>query len=357
MSGTKMKTTNMVSMVSHLFAFPTFAELISFIEPDTLGDTAVIFGGAGYIGRFLADYLVDKQGFSKVYCCDIQTFESPKIEIQSVFVDVRQPVKLDFLLEKPTWIFNLAAIHREPGHQKQEYFETNIAGANNVNAFAEAANCDNIFFTSSIAVYGPTTQPMNESMLTMPNSPYGISKLASEYIHQNWLHAKPDRRLVVVRPAVIYGPNDPGNVYRLINALRNRIFFMPNPNGAQKSYGYIFGLLESIEFMMNRNESFLIYNYAQPETLRVEEMIERLKATLNLKARIIMLPTEFIIFGLRLLKFFGISHPDYHPVRVKKLTTNTCVEPQNLIKMGFKEQFDLQKSIKHWLKIAPKDFE
>ncbi len=347
----------MVSSVSHLPALPTFAPCISLKEPDTLGDTAVIFGGAGYIGRFLAEYLVDQKGFQKVYCCDLHAFHSKRAEIQSFVIDVRQPVETRFLQEKPSWIFNLAAVHREPGHQKQEYFETNIAGANNVNAFAEAVNCDNIFFTSSIAVYGPTTQHMNESMLTMPNSPYGISKLNAEYIHQNWLKAKPGRRLLIARPAVIYGPNDPGNVYRLIKALKNRFFLMPDPKGAEKSYGYIYGLLESIGFVMNRSEPFLVYNYAHPETLKVEEMIARLKDILQYKTIVLKLPTQFILFGLRLLKFLGISHPDYHPVRVKKLTMNTCVEPRTLLSLGFQEPFDLKKSIEHWQQHAPEDFE
>lgn len=343
-------------MVSHLPAFPTFAALVSSKEPDTLGDTAVIFGGAGYIGRFLADYLVDKLGFRKVYCCDLLSFDSQRTEIQSLVIDVRQPVSTHFISESPTWIFNLAAIHREPGHQEHEYFETNIAGANNVNAFAEAVKCDNIFFTSSIAVYGPTEQPMSESMLTTPNSPYGISKLVSEFIHQNWLNAKTGRRLVVVRPAVIYGPRDPGNVYRLIKALSNRLFLIPNPNGARKSYGYIYGLLESIDFAMNRTGKLLVYNYAHPETLQVEEMIARLKKVLGYNATVVKLPTQFIIFGLRLLNFFGISHPDYHPVRVKKLTMSTCVVPSKLQELGFEEPFDLEASLKHWRTIEPNDF-
>lgn len=44
-------------------------------------------------------------------------------------------------------------------------------------------------------------------------------KLA-EKIHQIWLSKSKDRRLVIVRPSVIYGPHDPGNIYRTIKALK-----------------------------------------------------------------------------------------------------------------------------------------
>ena len=51
-------------------------------------------------------------------------------------------------------IFNFAAVHRTPGHEDHEYFETNIRGAENVVAFAEKWNIKKIVFTSSIAPYG-----------------------------------------------------------------------------------------------------------------------------------------------------------------------------------------------------------
>lgn len=51
-------------------------------------------------------------------------------------------------------IFNFAAVHRTPGHEDHEYFETNIRGAENVVAFAEKWNIKKIVFTSCIAPYG-----------------------------------------------------------------------------------------------------------------------------------------------------------------------------------------------------------
>ena len=102
---------------------------------------------------------------------------------------------------------NLAAIHREPGHQDYEYFETNLKGAENVCSWADQVGCNKIIFTSSIAPYGPAEEPKDEQSLTVPVTAYGSSKLAAEKIHIAWQHKDIEgRQLVIVRPGVVFGP-------------------------------------------------------------------------------------------------------------------------------------------------------
>ena len=81
-------------------------------------------------------------------------------------------------------VFNFAAVHRTPGHEDHEYFETNINGAENVVAFAEKYNRKKIVFTSSIAPYGAAEEEKFETTLETPNTAYGISKLVAEKIHR-----------------------------------------------------------------------------------------------------------------------------------------------------------------------------
>lgn len=63
-----------------------------------------------------------------------------------------------------------AAVHRTPGHEDHEYFETNIRGAENVVAFAEKWNIKKIVFTSSIAPYGAAEELKKETTLPTPNT-------------------------------------------------------------------------------------------------------------------------------------------------------------------------------------------
>lgn len=59
-------------------------------------------------------------------------------DTSTVSYDIRKPIEnLSFTPTEDDVIFNFAAVHRNPGHEDHEYFETNIRGAENVVAFAE----------------------------------------------------------------------------------------------------------------------------------------------------------------------------------------------------------------------------
>ena len=187
----------------------------------------VIFGGAGFIGSHLARHLVSTRQFDRVHLADIKQIADAPKNVSVSITDVRQPILRTLISEQPTWIFNLAAVHREPGHTAQEFFDTNLAGARNVCAYAEAVGCKNVCFTSSISVYGPTKGPTAENARICPTTPYGGSKYPAELIHEAWLAVSPDRRLVICRPGVVYGPGDPGNMLRMIKAIQRGYFAYP----------------------------------------------------------------------------------------------------------------------------------
>ena len=179
---------------------------------------AVLFGGAGYIGSFLTQKLIVEQKFDKIVVYDVQDsgkyFDSGNFKLLTYIKgDVRIPITIDNLGAfdpKNSWIFNFAAVHREPGHEFKEYFDTNIPGAENINDFARKTGIKNIFFTSSIAPYGKSLKKSTEKSALYPETAYGISKALAEKIHREWLAEDVSRRLIIVRPSVIFGPKDPG---------------------------------------------------------------------------------------------------------------------------------------------------
>ena len=122
----------------------------------------LILGGGGYIGCNWAKRLANCQRFDKIVLADIRPPSGPLPDkCEFVKCDVRQPLQFGDL--RPEWLFNFAAVHREPGHALEEYFDTNIAGAKNACAFVEQAGCQNVLFTSSIAVYGSLDKPTSET--------------------------------------------------------------------------------------------------------------------------------------------------------------------------------------------------
>ena len=125
----------------------------------------IITGGTGFIGTHLTNLIKERYPEAKVYNLDIVKPGTPNPVVknykpavkdgetlQSVFVecDIRKPIgSLPFTPTEEDIIFNFAAVHRTPGHEDHEYFETNIKGAENVCAFAEKYGIKKIVFTSS----------------------------------------------------------------------------------------------------------------------------------------------------------------------------------------------------------------
>ena len=324
---------------------------------------AIIIGGSGYIGTNLTNRLIEEKIFHKIYIFDIKPI-CKEINNSSVLyshIDIRNSidVKIENIDVDHSWIFNFAAVHREPGHSFHEYFDTNIPGARNCVQFAKNIGIKNIFFTSSIAPYGRAKTQRTEQSEIYPETAYGISKSLAEQIHKNWLYQNSSRRLVIVRPSVIFGPNDPGNVYRMIKSLKEGLFVLPNGGNIIKAYGYIHGLLDSILFTMAKRESFILYNYAENPTLPLKKMVKITKNCLNIKKptfiiniKIIFLLATFYYF---LKKIIG-GETDIHPVRVRKLVFSTNIKPKYLIDNKFEFKYDYEKALKHWIKISPEEF-
>ncbi len=324
---------------------------------------AIIFGGSGYIGCNLLRILLNQDLFSKYKVCDIKPlkgFENDS-SVSYLPIDVRKPIDINIsgIDTRNSWIFNFAAVHREPGHQYKEYFDTNIPGAENVNDFARKTDIKNLFFTSSIAPYGKSLNKRSEDSSLYPETAYGISKALAEKIHQKWLAEDNSRRLIIARPSVIFGPKDPGNVYRMIKALKKGTFVLPNGGKVIKAYGYVYGLIDSMLFTMNKKDALIIYNYAENPLVPLNEMVDIVKKEFNYKKPTLKLSVNvlaIIAFFLQLVSKITGKKTEIHPVRVKKAGFPTNIDPKYLRDQNFEFKYDFKHALTHWKSVSPEDF-
>ena len=294
-------------------------------------NNCIIFGGAGFIGTHFTQYLLANNIVEYVYLADIRLiqpfFELDNDRIKFVEIDVRKDITKNLFPHQIDLILNFAAIHREPGHEDYEYFETNLLGAENVCKFAEQVGCQNIIFTSSISPYGVSESIKDELTLPVPVTAYGSSKLVAEKIHQIW-QAKDvnNRRLVIVRPGVVFGPGEGGNVSRLIKAVIGRYFFFMGNQSTRKAGVYVRELCNAMWWVLQeqkKNDEFVsLFNMSMNPGPSIGEYVNAVCKTQGIKRFVPTVPYKMLM-GVAyvieaLARPLGIKHP-FSPVRILSL--------------------------------------
>lgn len=317
----------------------------------------IIFGGSGFIGSHLVREL-QQCGISDIIIADIEAPNRGTMFNGTCFVhcDVREPIPAN-LISGPATVVNLAAVHRTPGHQDHEYFETNVKGAQNITKFCEDTGSTTLWFTSSIAVYGPTEEPKSETSILEPNSAYGKSKYQAEEIHHAWQAKSADRKLVTVRPAVVFGRGENGNFTKLAKALKKGLFVYPGRNDTIKGCGYVEDLVASLFFMNDQPEASLLYNFCYSRQYTIKEICETFGKVARYRKPLGTIPLALMVNAARpfqLLNALGLKN-GIHPARMYKLVKSTNIVPDELVKRGYPYRTDLEEGLRRWLKDKPTD--
>jgi nucleoside-diphosphate-sugar epimerase len=336
--------------------------------------SGVIFGGTGFIGVFFARLMIEKGIVDKVYLFDSEALsEKPSQFRQEIgssdprigFVqgDVRQPIMWR-PREQVRLIANLAAVHREPGHQDFEYYQTNLLGAENVCAFAERVGCERMIFTSSISPYGPSEEEKDEGSLPVPATAYGGSKLAAEKIHQIW-QAKDSarRRLVIARPGVVFGPSEGGNVSRLIKAVLGRYFFYMGNRDTRKAGTYVKELCNAMLWVLENqdkhHEQVSLFNMSMNPGPSIQEYVDAICNVAGVRRFVPGVPYKLLLVVSYCIDLFakplGIQHP-FSPVRIRKLVRSNNILPRYLEAKGYPYQYTLRSAFDDWKKDCPEEW-
>lgn len=152
----------------------------------TLPTTKIlVIGALGQIGSELVEALAHKHGTENVFASDIRPSESVNINVPYLQLDVTDKAKLFEVIENHqiTIIYNLAAILSAKGEQNPEFaWNLNMSGLLNTLEAARHTCLKQIFWPSSIAVFGPSSPKFDTPQYCVmePNTVYGISKLAGE---------------------------------------------------------------------------------------------------------------------------------------------------------------------------------
>lgn len=304
---------------------------------------ALLFGGSGFIGSHML-----KMNGGKGLVFDIKKSLIDHNEFE--YLDVRVPITTSYTPTTEDVIFNLAAVLKNPGHEPQEYYETNILCAENVCNYARDHGINTIVFTSTMSVYGTSESEKTEESLPMPDTPYGISKRIAELVHEKWLNEDiENRKLIVVRPVVVFGQWEDGNYTRLLHAIQKNRFFYPGRKDTIKASIYVKDLAKVLFELPDKLSNGLhLYNAGNLNNPTIAEIVKTMADEMGKSSKVLVLNKKLLLLaGFFLKNFFGKK--EYDPDRIKKLTVSTNINSNKLHKL-VKFDFSLSEGVTDWLK-------
>ena len=192
-----------------------------------------LIGASGFVGTRLLGLLNEEpQGYTLRNIDKQQSHFFPQV---TEIGDVRDIDILKTKLANTDVVVLLAAEHRDDVSPTSLYYDVNVEGMKNVLAAMEANGVKRIVFTSSVAVYGLNKDNPNEEHPADPFNHYGKSKWQAEQVLQEWYKTHPDWNINILRPTVIFGERNRGNVYNLLRQISSGKFLMVGKGENKKS--------------------------------------------------------------------------------------------------------------------------
>lgn len=255
-----------------------------------------IIGGSGFIGTRLSKRLtLNKKEYGIVDKVISKSFGDV-----SRLADVRDIDSLSKVLESNDIIINLAAEHRDDVTPKTLYDDVNVQGAKNVCEVAEQKGINAIIFTSSVAVYGFAPLGTDESGEINYFNDYGRTKYEAELVYKAWQEKDPqNRKLVIIRPTVVFGEQNRGNVYNLFRQIASGKFIMIGDGKNRKSMAYVENIAAFLEYSLSFENGVHIYNYIDKPDFNMNTLVAKVNKALN--------KDEKIGFRMPFLAGYGIG--------------------------------------------------
>jgi nucleoside-diphosphate-sugar epimerase len=306
--------------------------------------SVLILGGSGFVGTRLAT-LLNRSAVPFLVGDQVQ---SEAFQDRWVFCDVRDAESLAKAIKPGMTIINLAAEHRDDVRPLKRYYETNVEGASHLCNAARYAGVERIVFVSSAAVYGFPDHPLDESGPFAPFNEYGKTKLAAEGIYRAWAAENTMRTLVIVRPTVIFGEGNRGNVYNLLRQIASGRFLMVGNGYNLKSMAYVENVAAFIMHTLHLHPGEHIFNYVDSPDMSTMQLVSHVRKTLGLAEKTKSIPKPVAMAAASLLDMVATISGRTFPisaVRVRKFCESTQFLANKAMASGFRPPYTLREGL------------
>lgn len=303
-----------------------------------------LIGASGFVGTRLIGQI------GSANCQNIDKNPSAKYPEITTIQNILENGLIDSIPSTTQTIVLLAAEHRDDVSPTSLYYDVNVDGARKVLEAMDQKGIQNIVFTSSVAVYGLNKKNPDESHPVDPFNHYGKSKWQAEEVLREWHQKDPkNRSLTIIRPTVIFGERNRGNVYNLLKQIASGKFMMVGNGLNKKSMAYVGNIVAFIQYCIETQKpGYRLFNYIDKPDQNMNELVLQVEKSLNKKLPAVRLPYWLGYMGgmcFDLLakvtgKKFSVS-----AVRVKKFCATTQFDATAAHHSGFKAPYTLSEGL------------
>lgn len=277
-----------------------------------------ITGASGFVGKNLQNYLRQKQvdivPYSRSEGGSYLSIDATYLDRQQIDVIVHLAGKAHDLKKK---------VHTD------EYYHANTELTKQIFDHFLASSASVFIYMSSIKALADTTDAvLTENMFPQPLTDYGKSKLAAEtYLLKQLLPL--GKRLYILRPCMIHGPGNKGNLNLLYQLVKRGIPYPLAAFANKRSFLSVENLCFVIDQLMQREDiASGIYHVSDDETLSTIEVVEIIATGLGKKPRLWQIPPTIIN---RLALMCDLLHLPLTTERLRKLTGNYVVSNNKIV--------------------------
>lgn len=251
--------------------------------------TAIVTGGAGFIGSHLVDALLAENIAVRV----IDNYSTGRPEnlahvvgqVELVEADFAKPGSWQKLFQDTDWVFHLGALADiVPSIQRPtDYFQANVDGTFNVLEAAKNAGVKRFVYAASSSCYGiPDKYPTSEAAEISPQYPYALTKRLGEELVMHWaqLYNLP---AIALRLFNVYGPRSrTSGTYGavlgvfLAQKLANKPFTVVGDGTQTRDFTYVTDVANAFLTAAQSSVCEEIFNVGSGETVSVNRLVELL---------------------------------------------------------------------------------